>query len=308
MHTTQNSEPIRVSVHGITAETTEPSISASNPIETDLLSQAKNAATSEGRPIPLAEIKVDPRIQQRVNGTSEEVVADYAQAMRDGGAFPPPIVFSDGGAYHLADGFHRVAAYKSAHPDEPEIKCEVKPGDHEDALLFACGANATHGLPRTTADKERSVLLLLRSEKWSQWTDREIARQCNVSHPFVGKNRRHLETFPDTGQKEEGPPNRTHPTSDGDATNSATDAPAVAPDRRRNVLRGGTQYTMNMPKKTDRDTPRLTRMDQIAHHVQEISKLLLLCDRQDREMIRRNNEPHLDGWFGADGKLRCEPV
>jgi hypothetical protein len=68
---------------------------------------------SELRRIALAAIKIDPAIQQRVAGTSHQVVEEYAQAMRDGDAFPPPIVFStDGVTYHLADGFHRVAAHR----------------------------------------------------------------------------------------------------------------------------------------------------------------------------------------------------
>jgi len=30
---------------------------------------------------------------------------------------------------------------------------------------------------------------------WSRWSDREIARRCGVSHPFVGKIRSSLETI-----------------------------------------------------------------------------------------------------------------
>jgi hypothetical protein len=110
---------------------------------------------SEVRRIPLAAIKLDPAIQQRVKGTSETIVGKYADAMRDGDEFPPLVVFYDGTHYHLGDGFHRAAARQLAHPDEQEIECEVHPGDHDDALLFACGANASHGLRRTNADKKK---------------------------------------------------------------------------------------------------------------------------------------------------------
>jgi hypothetical protein len=136
---------------------------------------------SELRRIPLAAIRIDPSVQQRVAGTSPQVVEGYALAMRDGDEFPSPIVFStDGLIYHLGDGFHRVEAYRLARPDAHEIECEVHRGDHDDALLFACGANASHGLPRSNSDKRKAVLALLRSEKWSHWSDREIARQCKV--------------------------------------------------------------------------------------------------------------------------------
>jgi hypothetical protein len=57
----------------------------------------KVESASELRRIPLEAITIDPSVQQRVAGTSQEVVEDYARAMRDGDAFPPLIVFSDEG-------------------------------------------------------------------------------------------------------------------------------------------------------------------------------------------------------------------
>jgi hypothetical protein len=54
------------------------------------------------------------------------------------------------------------------------------------------GANATHGLRRTNADKRRAALTLLQDEEWQRWSNREIARQCGVTHTFVAKLRREL--------------------------------------------------------------------------------------------------------------------
>ena len=64
------------------------------------------------------------------------------------------------------------------------------------------------------------------------------------------------------------------------------------------------------PKKNPagRDTARLSRMDDIGQRVCEISELLSACDRDDRNMIRKNNQPYLDGWFDDRGKLRSESV
>ncbi|RMD90366.1 MAG: streptomycin biosynthesis regulator, partial [Alphaproteobacteria bacterium] len=59
-------------------------------------------------------------------------------------------------------------------------------------ILHACGANSSHGLRRTNADKRRAVETLLRDEEWSQWGDRKIARKCAVHHSFVAKIRREL--------------------------------------------------------------------------------------------------------------------
>jgi uncharacterized ParB-like nuclease family protein len=108
----------------------------------------------EVRRIPFDAIQVDQTVQQRAAGTSQDVVDAYLEAMRDGLEFPPIDVFGKGdGPYYLGDGFHRVKAHQSAHPDAKDIECKVHPGDRDDALLFACGANAQHGVPRSRSDK-----------------------------------------------------------------------------------------------------------------------------------------------------------
>lgn len=198
----------------------------------------------EVRRIPLAAIIVDPAVQQRAAGTSRAIVSEYAEAMRDGVTFPPIDVFEDeGGTLYLSNGFHRWDAQRSAHPEMNEIECTVHPGNRDDALLFACRANAQHGLRRRRSDKVKAVTTLLDSERWSGWSDREIARQCGVSHRFVSLVRRdHVETFPDAGPQEEATAADTCPAPD----QSATDAPAVAaPHRRRTVMRGGKPYRMD---------------------------------------------------------------
>jgi hypothetical protein len=198
-------------------------------------------AVNEVRRVRLAALKVDQAVQQRVGGTAKKVVVEYAEAMHGGAAFPPPVVFSEGGDdYHLADGFHRVAAHRLAHPDKEEIECDVHPGTREDAFLFACGANSSHGSPRTTADKRKSVLSLLSIEKYAAGSDREIARLCKVSHPFVAKVRgEQVETFPDVGRKE------AHRAAGipAAADVGSTDTPAVTPNRRPTGKRGGKPHT-----------------------------------------------------------------
>jgi hypothetical protein len=192
----------------------------------------------ELRRVPLAAIKIDPAIQQRVAGTSQEVVDDYACAMRDGDAFPPPIVFSDDGVnYCLVDGYHRFDAYRLAHPEVQKIECEVHTGDHDDALIWACGANTRHCLRRTGLDKLKAVITLLRIDRCSDWSDRRVAEHCGVSHPFVAKVRReHVEKLPDTGRKDEDQARRAPAASDG--------RPAIPEDRRRTVKRGDQLYPM----------------------------------------------------------------
>jgi len=116
-----------------------------------------------------------------------DTISDYAEAMANGAVFPPVVVFEDPGTHHywLADGFHRLAAYRANGINE--IDCEVHQGDKKAALVFSCGSNATHGLPRTNADKRRAVTLLLQDEDYKGWSTRQLADVCKVSHTFVNK-------------------------------------------------------------------------------------------------------------------------
>lgn len=93
-------------------------------------------------------------LQTRV-GISAEAVDDYAEALKAKAKLPPAVVFCDGSKYYLADGFHRVeAALRAGHPT---IKAEIHKGGFVDALKYALGANAAHGLRRTNADKQRAL-------------------------------------------------------------------------------------------------------------------------------------------------------
>lgn len=140
------------------------------------------------RSLALDNIVIDKSVQARAKMMAEVVVDDYAEAMRQGAAFPPIDVFQEGDIYILADGFTRHAAAKRA--GLTEIGCVVHVGELRDAKLFAVGANATHGHPRSTADKRFAVLKLLKDEEWCIWSDREIAEQCRVGHQLVSKLRR----------------------------------------------------------------------------------------------------------------------
>jgi hypothetical protein len=90
----------------------------------------------------------------------------------------------------LADGRHRYEARKRA--GRTDLECGIRPGTMRDAILYACGANGRHGHRPTNADKRHAVTKLLRDEEWGKWSDREIARQCRVSQPFVGQVRTKL--------------------------------------------------------------------------------------------------------------------
>lgn len=146
----------------------------------------------------MTEISLDSLVAEgttQMRGYDEKLVQQYAEAMKDGAIFPPVVVIADGAKFVLADGFHRVGAARAI--KAKTIVAEVRnPAEGESAqrsaILYAVGANETHGRNRTTEDKRRAVETLLKDPEWSRWTDREIARQCRVSHPFVSTQRTKL--------------------------------------------------------------------------------------------------------------------
>lgn len=139
--------------------------------------------------LKLTDISIDGDLQIR-ESISDEVVADYYDVLREGGKLPPVIVFHDSAKYHLADGWHRFHAHKKA--GLATIEADVREGTKRDAQLYALGANDDHGLRRSKADKRKAVLVMLNDVEWSEWSDREIAKQCKVSHVFVSKVRKEI--------------------------------------------------------------------------------------------------------------------
>lgn len=139
--------------------------------------------------IGLTKIKIDGGTQARIK-IDERVVGEYSEAIKAGAVFPPVTIFSDGTSYYLADGFHRYFAHKAA--GAPGIKCEVINGTLREAILYSLGANGSHGLQRTNADKRNVVVIMLKDIEWSDWSDREIAKHCHVSHMLVATIRKEL--------------------------------------------------------------------------------------------------------------------
>ena len=139
--------------------------------------------------LSIDKIRMDAGTQPRAC-LNNDVINEYASAMTAGEQFPPVVVFYDGKVYYLADGFHRVNAAIAC--TKTKIEADVRQGTRRDAVLYSVGVNATHGLRRTNEDKRRAVMLLLEDKEWSAWSDREIARKCAVTHPFVIKLRDEL--------------------------------------------------------------------------------------------------------------------
>lgn len=148
--------------------------------------------------IKISAISIDGGTQQRAL-INEDVVEDYAEAMRCGTKFPPLTVYHDGATYWLADGFHRYHAHRLI--ESEDVQADVIAGTRREAILYSASANATHGQRLTNADKRKAVLMLLQDKEWSQWSDRAIAAHCHVTHPFVAKLREELR--PEKPQKKQ---------------------------------------------------------------------------------------------------------
>jgi hypothetical protein len=139
------------------------------------------------RQVNLSHIRRDGGTQARAD-MNQSAIEDYAQAMEAGAKFPPVVLFQDQDTYWLGDGFHRVAAAIKA--GKKGIQADIRQGGQRQARLFALGANSTHGVRRTNADKRLAVSILLDDPEWSRWSDRQIADAIGVSQPFVSAMRK----------------------------------------------------------------------------------------------------------------------
>ena len=156
--------------------------------------------------LPIASLAFDTDVQCR-EALRSETVGEYREAAQAGAKFPPLVVFYDGKVYWVADGFHRGQAFREAGLEK--VPVDIRTGTKRDAILYAVGANASHGLRRTNADKRRAVETLLRDSEWCQWSDREIARRVGVSNNFVSTLR------PQSLSSDDNAPQQARKTSDG---------------------------------------------------------------------------------------------
>ncbi len=152
---------------------------------------------NEGRPVDLglSQIVIDEQIHVRINGLDEQRVQQYTIIIENGGEMEPIIVFQDvSGDHILADGFHRVEAYRRAGRDA--IKARVSKGGYEAAYEYAENANLEHGLAYSNDDKKNILRRrITQGRTWFEWSDdgklnplvsyNEMARQLGVSQPTI---------------------------------------------------------------------------------------------------------------------------
>lgn len=147
------------------------------------------------RSVCLAAILLDRGTQSRLGGNDPATVQRYAQDMEaevwDFSRRPLPLLFFDGDRYYPGDGHHRILAAQQC--GLVELLCEIRSGNQRQAIFYSnTEANKFHGKQLTRKDKRHRVKTLLLDQEWALMSDREIARQCAVSAPFVGGIRRDL--------------------------------------------------------------------------------------------------------------------
>jgi len=182
----------------------------------------------------------DPGVQMRAK-MDAATVAEYREIMLAAagwGPFPAVVAYEDeDGKLWAADGFHRIESYIQAGFDDP-IPVDLRKGGRRVAVLYAVGANATHGLRRTNEDKRKAVAVLLADPEWSAYSDREIARIAGVSNDFVSRMRRDLVSAAATGDHGSAPvepirQERTYITKHGTPTTRTFE---IKPARTKNFV------------------------------------------------------------------------
>ena len=146
---------------------------------------AKKMTGTEKR-LSVDKIKCSKDVQPRVE-TDSNTVKEYAERIEAGDKLPPVVVYFDGEIYWLAEGFHRLAAYKKL--GRKQIECIVIDGTKADAQWAALQSNKDHGKRRTNEDKARAVKMALAHPEGKDLSSRQIADLVGVSPAMVDKYR-----------------------------------------------------------------------------------------------------------------------
>lgn len=225
--------------------------------------------------------------QSRVS-VDTKTVDEYAEALQSGATLPPVTVFFDGDQYWLADGFHRLAAHRRL--NRREIEVEQRDGTQRDAILHSVGANASHGLRRSNADKRRAVEMLLSDPEWSQWSDREIARACIVDNKTVASLRPHLRNSSDSQPRKVERNGTVYEQKTANIGRSAQPEPAPQP------------APANDAPPWDDAPPPMTEMEALEQSLREVTDSL----EDALAALADLNNPNQKEYMSEIGKLRAE--
>jgi hypothetical protein len=138
---------------------------------------------SKAKSYVLESITLDEELQLR-EGVVQSAIEEYFQVLKDGGKLPPISCVLVDGELLLVDGFARYYAHEKA--QKTRIYVNILPGSTRlDAIIYACSANAKHGVPRSNKDKHKAVKKAM--EIFPDATAIKLAELCLVSRQFVYK-------------------------------------------------------------------------------------------------------------------------
>jgi len=155
---------------------------------------------------------------------SEQTVADYAEAMSEGVAFPAIVLFHDGNRYYLADGFHRAMASKRV--GYVDIDARVEAGTQADALWYALGANKANGHRMTLADKKHAIVLAIQT--WPDRSMHQIAEQIGCTYQYVQQEKAKVASTCHLPERVTGKDGKSYPATRRNMPRESTTAAPVA--------------------------------------------------------------------------------
>lgn len=157
--------------------------------------------------LKIADIRVDEAVLPR--DAHKPTVDAYARYGRTHDDLPPVVVFRVNQDNILADGLQRLSA--ATERGETEIEADVRKGTLADAIWYAAGANRSHGLPMTNAQKRKAVENVLNEPGLRNRSAVSIAEQVGVSTGLVDRVATSLGLNTQTAQTTQNRMNNIHP-------------------------------------------------------------------------------------------------
>ncbi len=170
--------------------TVPPTDSPADLVQRDTFKSPWSAQTPAPESLPITDIVVDENLQCRTK-KNQAAINEYSGRFREHVALPPVVIFRDShGTNLLADGFHRVCGAVQA--KLTALQADVYQGSWHDALIYAAGANAGHGVRRSRMDVECTIRKLLADPDCWTWTDRRLASCAVCDHKTIKRVRDEL--------------------------------------------------------------------------------------------------------------------
>ncbi|UTW04515.1 ParB N-terminal domain-containing protein [Amphritea atlantica] len=151
--------------------------------------------------IPLSDIKTtinNLSLQNRTNGElCADTVADYADKI-DTILEERPIEVSElDGDFYLTNGFHRLTAYRAAHPEAETIPAQVKPALTPDVVVLrARSANFDNGVSLTPSERKANVIALAVSLNYGGTCEKAFIEQLHeitkISRPTLKRHTKEI--------------------------------------------------------------------------------------------------------------------